>query len=168
MNGRINLPTPLTAVYGSTRPGTVYPAYDGTGLAAPATSDERLGGIPFLPRPPTVSEAPAPDTGSPPEANFDDYLTQAAPPGGAPPSYTGGYSPSPGYSPPKGYYSPSYGKTPPSGGYSPPSGGYYSPPSGGGYSPPSGEYSPPSGGYSPPSGEYSPPSGGYSGAGYDP
>lgn len=128
-NGRINVPCPLSAVFGSTRPGTVYPQYDGTGLADPATADERLGGIPFLPRPPTVSQPPAPDTGIPPEATFDGYLSP--PPGAPPPS---GYSPPNGYSPPAGY--------------SPPSPQYYSPPSPQTYSPPS-QYSPPTygGGY---------------------
>lgn len=58
--GRINLPTPLGPVYSSTRPGTRYAAYDNTGFADPRTSDEDLGKIPFLPSPPTVSEAPAP------------------------------------------------------------------------------------------------------------
>lgn len=76
VNGRINLPTPLTPVYGSTRPGTVFPAFDQTGFADPCTADEHLGEIPFLPRPPTSSESPAPDVGIQPEQKFDEYLTE--------------------------------------------------------------------------------------------
>jgi hypothetical protein len=73
--GRINLPTPLGPVYSSIRPGTRYAAYDNTGFADPRTSDEDLGKVPFLPSPPTVSEAPAPGTGIAPEKVFDAYLS---------------------------------------------------------------------------------------------
>ncbi|GAQ80483.1 hypothetical protein KFL_000550140 [Klebsormidium nitens] len=76
VNGRINLPTPLGPVYRSTRPGTVYPAYDQTGFADPNTVDERFDEIPFLPGTPFNSEPPAPDVGIPPEAKFDEYLRE--------------------------------------------------------------------------------------------
>ncbi|GAQ87523.1 hypothetical protein KFL_003580160 [Klebsormidium nitens] len=58
VNGRINLPTPLGPQYASTRPGTNFSAFSGTGFANPNTL-EQPDNVSTMADPPPGSQAPA-------------------------------------------------------------------------------------------------------------